>query len=249
MASVSAYAAKNFLLDASYFTGLAQFLGTTSQGQALQGGLPGGVNRQLATMVVPFVGLQRALIRAVDSTGMIEGTRAGETLVRQPGDLLQTLAAYSLPFAWTAGVPIRQGLYGEPVSRQASPLEVLPFAPPVQLGLQRGSQATEEAFARTHYFPGLPAKRDQQSGHTYPEDVYRAMVEVRGTLVEPRLEALTARSGFTRLPVVEQKKQMQRVVEQANALAKQQILARVTRGEFGSEAREQLRKRVAVALP
>ena len=157
--------------------------------------------------------------------GIVPGTTAGQTLVRQPTTFAETVAGMWAPFAHTFGAEARTDIFGKPQQQQTTPWgEVLPGWPPVQTGTARVSPR-EETLQRLRYFPG-PMKKTDQLNHVIPEDLYRRMSLRRGELLEPAMDELVSRESFQRLPPREQKKRLEALVSALGRRAHREILGR-----------------------
>lgn len=223
LASVAVQAVVSHVLEASYFSGIAAFFQGTQRGREA-GDIPSAVLRQVASVVTPYVGFQRALIRATDTLGVVPGTVAGQATVRQPTTLAETFASMNLPLAYTsAAPPIKQDVFGRPQTRETSALgELFPGTPPVQRGTLQDS-AVEDTLARLRYFPGLPAKSDAL-GKAYSPAMYRDIVERRGEILLPRLEQMVTSRGFQLLTDADQRKRLKALVTEAGTRAKREVV-------------------------
>lgn len=227
LATVAAQAMITNVLDSSYFAGAAQFLETTQRGRET-GDVPKGILRQLATMITPWSSIQRAAIRAVDSLGVVPGTVPGQTMVRQPEGLAETLATINLASVYSeAGPPIRRDLFGRPQFRVTSPLgEFVPGVPPIERNFAT-DDPVEAAFKSLRYFPGGMAKTDEL-GKAIPRELHQEMMQRRGELLYPRLQALVDNPNWDRLDPTQQRKAMQQEVSRAGARAKREVLSMTT---------------------
>lgn len=225
LAAVVAQSVATNILDSSYFAGAAQFLQSTQRGRET-GDIPKGVLRQLATMVVPWGGIQRAAIRAVDSLGVVPGTTAGQTVVRQPEGLLEHIDMLLLPGPYLGGGPQpRLDVFGRPQFRRTSFLgELLPGVPPVERGYAVDG-GVEAALARTGYAPGQPARLDPATGKAISPEQRRRLTELRGPLLQQRLESLVNSAGFDRLPLDAQRKALQAAASAAGKEARARLRA------------------------
>lgn len=177
-------------------------------------------------MVTPWVGLQRALIAATDASGLVPGVPAGTAAVRSPQNLGESIFGSIFPFALMEGYGAkpRLNVFGSPVTRQTSTLgELLPVTPPVQRGFAP-SNALATQLDRLRYYPSQPAKSDA-TGKAIPADAYRRLQEVRGPILEDKLEQLVNRVNFDRLDPVAARK----ALSNASAEATRQAKARLRR--------------------
>jgi len=223
LATVASQAMVVHILDSSYFAGAAQFAQATQRGRET-GDIPKGIVRQLATMMTPWSGLQRAMIRAVDSLGAVPGVPAGQTVVRQPEGFWETLMAQNIAGVYTeAGPPIRRDIFGEPLTRRTSLAgELLPIViPPFERGYAT-DDPVEQAFQQLRYFPGAMSKTDE-TGKAYTREAYREMMRLRGALVRPRLDALVNSAGWDRLTPEQQRKAIQQRFSEAARQAKRRV--------------------------
>jgi hypothetical protein len=177
-------------------------------------------------MVTPWVGLQRSLIAATDASGIVPGVPAGTAAVRSPQNLQESLFGSIFPFALMEGYGAkpRLNVFGQPVTRQTSTLgELLPVTPPVQRGFAP-SNALAEQLERLRYYPGQPAKSDE-TGKAIPPEKYRRLQEIRGPILQDKLEQLVNRVNFDRLDPVAAKKALSNATAEATRLAKRRLLA------------------------
>jgi hypothetical protein len=223
MASVAVQASLAYIIDSSYFAGMANFLETTRRGREA-GDIPRGVLRQVASMVTPFVGLQRSMIRSLDATGLVPGSAKGQITVRRPDGLFDTMTGSVFPLALTEiGPKPALTVFGQPQRMLSTPLgEIVPFVPPVQRGYAAPSPL-EDTLAILEYFPGMPAQTDAATGRRLPNDTYRALVQRRGEIMQPQMEQLVESEGFQRLSREAQKKLLQRIAARATVAAKREM--------------------------
>ncbi len=225
IAAVGVQSALTYILDASYFAGLANFVEGTVQGQRSgTGDIPKALMRQVSSMVTPWVGLQRSLIAGLDTTGLVPGSTAGQVTIRSPQTLGESLLGSVFPFALLEGGPKpRLNVFGQPATRQSSLVgEVVPLIPPVQRGYSP-SNTLEETLARVRYYPGQPAKTDAVTGKALAPEVYRRLQELRGPLVQRSLERLVNTGLLDRMEPFEAKKKLQNVVADATRQAKRAL--------------------------
>jgi hypothetical protein len=228
LGAVAVQSGIKYVLDASYFSGLANFIEGTMAGHASgTGDIPKGLMRQLVSATTPWVGLQRSLINAYDATGAVPGTTAGQVTVRQPQNLSQMYAGSWAPLALLEGVgpPSRLSAFGQPLTRQTSTIgELLPVTPPVQRGYNP-PDTLEDTLRRFNYYPGQPAKVDAVTQKAVSPDLYRRLQEIRGPLVQENLQRLVNTGVLDRLDPLEAKKRLQNAVSEATRRAKA-LLAR-----------------------
>ena len=226
IAAVGVQAAIAYVMDASYFSGIANFFEGVQGQRSGTGDIPKGVMRQVSSMMTPWVGLQRSLIAGLDASGLVPGTTAGQATVRQPQSLSESITGSLFPFALLEGVgpKPRINVFGEPVTRRTSTLgELLPIVPPVQRGVSMSSEL-EDTLNRLRYYPSQPAKIDTATGKSIPSEIYRRLQELRGPLVEQALEQAVSRAHFDRLDPQAARKVLQNVVAQATKKAKAQAM-------------------------
>ncbi len=225
LGAVAAQAASEFILDSSYFAGIAAFFAGTQRGREA-GDIPKGVMRQMATIITPWVSAQRMAIRAADAAGVTPGSIPGTTLIRQPTTLAETIASMSLANVLAGqGPPARRDIFGRPQTRETTPLEQLL---PIARGTARESPL-EAAYERLRMRPGhldphYRADRITGKRVRIPNDLYRRLEIRAGELALPRLEAEAARPDFNLFSPVQQRKRLENIRSDANRRARREIL-------------------------
>ncbi|HLE04713.1 MAG TPA: JAB domain-containing protein [Anaerolineales bacterium] len=219
LAGLASSGMARFVLDSSYFSGLARFFQAVSP----QGGSVGkGLSQQIASTVIPFVGLSRSVARALEASGVLPGTTAGEVAVREAAVPSQAILR-NLPGA-AVGVRERVDVFGRPVTTKtilggpAAAGEV--FFSPVRTA-PVGQDAIDEDLARLRYFPQVPSKATlQQALHRRVSDEeLQAFRLARGQLARQQLERLTQAAWFQDLPDERKRKRYQAVFRHATKQA------------------------------
>ncbi len=222
LGAVAGMAVKDFILDSSYFAGMAAFFAGTQRGREA-GDLPSGVYRQIATTVTPLVGLQRSLIRASDALGALPGSVPGTTMIRQPKGMLDTMAGTGLPWALMGFPEPRLDVYGRGQSRDSSPLgEILPGTPPVARGHVQGGKREQE-FETLRYFPGHMPQKDHL-GIKYADDVYRQLELARGPWLLDQHDAIVESPSWDRWTPEQKLRKLRAITSEANRRARRQVL-------------------------
>lgn len=220
-ASVAAMAMTNFVLDSSYFAGMAAFFAGTQRGREA-GDIPSGVLRQMATTLTPLVGLQRSLIRAADAAGLTEGSVPGTEMIRQPKGLWDTMRGTGLPWSLGGLSEPRLDVYGRGQGRDTSVPGELTGMLPVARGHAQGGKREQE-FETLRYFPA-PMPRKDPLGITYADDVYRRLALARGPWLLDQHDAAVESPTWDRLTPENKLKKLRAITSEANRRARRQVL-------------------------
>jgi len=219
LAGLAASGMARFVLDSSYFSGLARFFEAVSP----QGGSVGkGLSQQIASTVIPFVGLSRSVARALEASGILPGTTAGAVAVREAAVPSQAILR-SLPGA-SLGVRARVDVFGERLSTKTvsggllAGVETL-FSPVRTAPV--GQDAIDEDLARLQYFPQVPSKATLQQAlnRRVTDQELHAFRVTRGQLARQQLARLTQADWFQELPDERKRKRYQAVFRNATKQA------------------------------
>jgi hypothetical protein len=209
-----------YILDSSYFSGVARFFESLSPSG---GGVVQGLGGQLTSAVIPFVSLLRQSSRVLESTGFLPGTTAGEVQVRERETLGQTIRA-GLP-GLSAGVRPRLEVSGEPRAFPVTPIEAL--LSPVRRATV-SQDPVERTLARLDYFPAQPTEGGlRRALERQPtEDELFAYRERRGQLAFAELSRIVEAPFFQRLDADEQRTRIKRAFSRATKRAQRELFGR-----------------------
>lgn len=213
-AATAAHAMGHYIIDGSYFRGLAEFMASATQRPS--GSIQRGLVRQFVAATVPFSSAQRALIRFQDAV------ESGEIFIREERTPIQQLQAsnFFLPRA-----PRRVDVTGEPTSQRPifGAAEAIGF-PPLRTSTLT-DDPVELALERADYAPGAPSRRDLQRAlkRTVDDDEFRAYVIRRGQIARQRIERLVSSPFFDNLPKERQNTRLKAIFRQASRHARREI--------------------------
>ena len=218
-----------FVLDSSYFSGLARFFESLSPSG---GGVVQGLSGQIITAVVPFVSALRQSSRVLETTGFLEGTTAGMVQVRERETFGQNIRA-GLPGV-SAGVRPRLEVTGEPRALPLTPIEAL--VSPIRRA-QRSQDPVEQELARLDYFPAQPSEGALRRaiGRQPTEDELFQYRQRRGQLAFQELGRLVPEDFFQQMDDEDKRQRIRQAFSRATKRARRDVFGTIRKVATGVE--------------
>lgn len=202
--------AANHVLESSYLSGLQGFFQAINKG----GGAtqPENFVSRIVDGWVPFAGLRRTIVRAVDAYETEEGA-----ILRDPTGFLERITGASL----VTTVQPRYNVWGQPVT---IPGNVLSQFLPYRISSET-RDVTENELARLKIFPGPPSKQDAK-GKKLEQGDYDFLLRHGGQLAKGKLDRLVRQPFYQNLNPDLRELYLRRAIRQAREEARDELETR-----------------------